>query len=449
MPGTPRPESPRLRRILDRLHLARRSQDPGHPEFPAIPGAKPRPRFDIPEDPRPGAQARTDAAAHLDEGVLGAAGARDRTDAAPWAAPGAAAASVPETSDPGLFARPVYAGFMATVGVGIALLCWYVAVNVGALGGWITGAMFIALGLDPAVRALEKRGVPRGVGVAGVLVVLAGLVALLATVIIPAIAGQAVSFVQSFPQSFQRFLDSDFVTTVDRQWGVRGRVEAEAEHIIDSVLNDRNIIGGFLNSLVNAGSTIAQVITGTLVVLFLALYFLASLPVIKAWFVRLAPASKRERVGELTERITTSVGNYVLGQACVAILNATFALIVMLILGLPFPMLNAFVVLLLAFVPLVGGVTAGILMSVIALMQGWQTALIYAICYFAYLQVEAYFISPRIMKRAVAVPAAVAVIAVAGGGALWGVLGAIIAIPVAASGLLLVREVFVPRQDAR
>ena len=71
------------------------------------------------------------------------------------------------------------------------------------------------------------------------------------------------------------------------------------------------------------------------------------------------------------------------------------------------------------------------------------------ICYFAYLQVEAYFISPRIMKRAVAVPAAVAVIAVAGGGALWGVLGAIIAIPVAASGLLLVREVFVPRQDAR
>ncbi|OAX55551.1 hypothetical protein A5N15_10115 [Rothia kristinae] len=133
---------------------------------------------------------------------------------------------------------------MATVGVGIALLCWYVAVNVGALGGWITGAMFIALGLDPAVRALEKRGLPRGVGVAGVLVVLAGLVALLATVIIPAIAGQAVSFVQSFPQSFQRFLDSDFVTTVDRQCGVRGRVEAEAEHIVDSVLNDRNIIGG-------------------------------------------------------------------------------------------------------------------------------------------------------------------------------------------------------------
>ncbi|KTR87250.1 hypothetical protein SA13R_09645, partial [Rothia kristinae] len=62
MPGTPRPESPRLRRILDRLRLAHRFQEPGHAEFPAIPGAKPRPRFDIPEDPRPEAQVRTDAA---------------------------------------------------------------------------------------------------------------------------------------------------------------------------------------------------------------------------------------------------------------------------------------------------------------------------------------------------------------------------------------------------
>ena len=331
MPGTPRPESPRLRRILDRLRLAHRFQEPGHAEFPAIPGAKPRPRFDIPEDPRPEAQVRTDAATHLDEGVLGAAAARDRPAADPGAAPWATAGSTPEPSEPGLFARPVYAGFMATVGVGIALLCWYVAVNVGALGGWITGAMFIALGLDPAVRALEKRGLPRGVGVAGVLVVLAGLVALLATVIIPAIAGQAVSFVQSFPQSFQRFLDSDFVTTVDRQWGVRGRVEAEAEHIVDSVLNDRNIIGGFLNSLVNAGSTIAQVITGTLVVLFLALYFLASLPEIKQAFYRLWPARLRSTTTEITEQITESVGGYlggmvVLGLALGGITAVIFAL---------------------------------------------------------------------------------------------------------------------------
>ena len=73
----------------------------------------------------------------------------------------------------------------------------------------------------------------------------------------------------------------------------------------------------------------------------------------------------------------------------------------------------------------------------------------FAAVYFVYLQIEAYVISPRVMARAVSVPAAVAVIAVIAGGALLGVLGALMAIPLAAALLLLVREVFIPRQDAR
>ncbi|MCA1387158.1 AI-2E family transporter, partial [Bradyrhizobium sp. BRP05] len=79
----------------------------------------------------------------------------------------------------------------------------------------------------------------------------------------------------------------------------------------------------------------------------------------------------------------------------------------------------------------------------------WQTAAVFAAIYFVYLQIEAYVISPRVMARAVSVPAAVAVIAVIAGGALLGVLGALMAIPLAAALLLLVREVFIPRQDAR
>lgn len=410
---------------------------------PGIPWARPRPRFDIPE---------------VREGSSEQTGGQEASPGEPTAsstgtAPSADASVDPTASAPvrgrTLAERPVYAGFMGTVGVGVALLCYWIAMNIGALGGWITGAMFIALGLDPVVRWVERKGLPRWSGVLGVVVVLAGVVTLLSTVIIPSIARQAVSFAQSFPSTLQNFLNSEFVQTLDERWGLRGRIEEESGKLVNQVVNDSNFVGGFLNGLVNAGSTIAQVVTGTLIVLFLALYFLSSLPTIKAWFVRLAPRSKRTRVGSLTEQITESVGNYVMGQAVVAILNASYALIVMLILGVPYAMLNAFLVVMLAFIPLIGGVAAGVLVTLIALLGGWQTALVYAICYFAYLQVEAYFISPRIMRKAVAVPAAVAVIAVAAGGALWGVLGAIIAIPVAASGLLLVREIFVPHQDRR
>ena len=137
-----------------------------------------------------------------------------------------------------------------------------------------------------------------------------------------------------------------------------------------------------------------------------------------------------------------------IGQAVVALLNATFAFIVMSIIGVPFAVLLAFVVALLAFIPLVGGHDR---------RRGgdpdradrWagRRPLAYAICYFAYLQFEAYFISPRIMQKAVAVPGAVAVISVIAGGSLLGVLGALIAIPTAAAILLLVKEIYIVRQD--
>jgi predicted PurR-regulated permease PerM len=83
----------------------------------------------------------------------------------------------------------------------------------------------------------------------------------------------------------------------------------------------------------------------------------------------------------------------------------------------------------------------------VALTEGWQVALVLAIAYFAYLQFEAYFVSPRIMQKAVAVPGPVAVISVIAGGSLLGVLGALIAIPTAAAVMLLIREVFIARQD--
>ena len=400
---------------------------------PLIPGAQPRPRFDPPTS-------RALPVA-LQDGTLIA----NDTDTQ---AEQVALHHQPENHLEVSLGNPVVFGFMATVGVGLALLGYFVLMNVGALGGWITGALFIALGLDPAVRKLEKQGVPR---LAGIFIVVLIIVAVLTGIFvyaIPKIANQAVSFVNSFPQRFEDFLNSDLVVRLDQQFQVRHIVEDEATQLFAKITQDSNIVSTFLNSLVNAGSTIASILTGTIIVLFLSLYFLSSMPLLKAWFVRLTPASKREKVAYLTEEITASVGQYVMGQGIVALLNGTVALILMLIVGVPFPQLLTLFVVMLAFIPLVGGVSAGILVSLIALTDSWQTCLWFAVGYFVYLQIEAYFVSPRIMSKAVAVPGGIAVIAVAAGGALWGVLGALIAIPVAASLLILVKEVLVPRQDA-
>ena len=326
--------------------------------------------------------------------------------------------------------NPVAFGFLMTVGVGLALFAYYIFNNVGALVGWVTGAIFIALGLDPIVRRLESWGIKRGIGVIAVLAGFAGAVTGLVMTIGPIISEQASKFVQYAPGIYQNTIDSDWYHELDQRFNISTWVNENVPKFLESTFSSSQV-NSFMSSLVSAGSTLAQSVTGVIIVLFLSLYFLTSMDTIKAWGVRLAPASKRVRVKYITDKITESVGNYVMGQA----------------LGFSFPQLMALVVMILAFIPLVGGVIALILTSLILLTQGWSLALWFAVAYFLYLQVEAYLISPRIMARAVSVPAGVAIISVAAGGALWGVLGALIAIPVAASMLILVREVFIPRQD--
>lgn len=342
--------------------------------------------------------------------------------------------------------NPVAFGFLMTVGVGLALLAYYIFNNVGALVGWVTGAIFIALGLDPIVRRLEAWGIKRNIGVIVVLAGFAGAVAALVMSIGPIISEQASKFVQYAPNIYQNVLNSDWYHELDQQFNISTWVNENVPKFLESTFSSSQV-NGFMSSLLSAGSTLAQSVTGVIIVLFLSLYFLSSMDTIKAWGVRLAPGSKRTRVKYITDKITDSVGNYVMGQALVAVCNALFAFFTMLFLGFNFPQLMAIVILILAFIPLVGGVAALILTSLVLLTQGWSMALWFAIVYFLYLQVESYLISPRIMARAVSVPAGVAIISVAAGGALWGVLGALIAIPVAASMLILIREVFIPRQD--
>ncbi|MFJ5693230.1 AI-2E family transporter [Arthrobacter sp. NPDC093125] len=382
-----------------------------------LPGAQPRLRFEMPPEQLDRFEAES----------------QDAVEAERFGAPG-----------PRISAQhPLYLGFMLTVGVGLALLVYWIGSNNTQLLLWIVAALFIALGLDPVVRWLETRKIPRPAGIlVSVSVLVTAVVGFFAT-LIPTIVEQVTELVKQAPVWVRDFIDSEFFRSLDSQFGVRERINEE----LDKFVKNPEALGGIFGGVVGFGSTVANGLFGTLIVLVLSLYFLAALPAMKKWGYRLAPRSRRARVEALSEEISRSVGNYVIGQAVVALLNATFAFIVMTIIGVPFAVLLAFVVALLAFIPLVGGLIAGVVVILITLTLGWQPAVAYAICYFAYLQFEAYFISPRIMQKAVAVPGAVAVISVIAGGSLLGVLGALIAIPTAAAILLLVKEIYIVRQD--
>ena len=247
--------------------------------------------------------------------------------------------------------HPLYVGFMGTVGVGVALLVYWIGSNTTQLILWIVAALFIALGLDPVVRWLEGKKFPRAAGIVVAVSTLAlGVAAFFAT-LIPTIVQQVTQIVEEAPRWITDFINSDFFRSIDDQYGVRQRISQELEKFV----NDPEAMGGIFGGVVGFGSTVANGLFGALIVLVLSLYFLAALPAMKKWGYRLAPRSRRARVEALSEEITGSVGNYVIGQAVVALVNATFAFIVMSIVGVPFAVLLAFVVALLAFIPLVGG----------------------------------------------------------------------------------------------
>ena len=118
-------------------------------------------------------------------------------------------------------------------------------------------------------------------------------------------------------------------------------------------------------------------------------------------------------------------------------------------LGLPFPALMAVLAFCITLIPLIGSVLYWITATVIALFTGWVPALIFAVIYLVYMQLEAYVLTPRVMNRTISVPGALVVIGAMVGGTLLGLLGALVAIPVTASILLIIKQVFIPRQDAK
>lgn len=341
--------------------------------------------------------------------------------------------------------RPIKTGFMLTIGVGLALGLYLIVSSNVQLLVWILAALFITLGLDPIVTKIQSWGAPRGVGVLAAVALLIGIITIFISALVPVILEQTTEFVQMLPTVVNDIIESEAFQVVDEEFDVASVATTEVNNFVSDTSNITSLLGGILG----VGSAIFNIGFSVLIVVVLTLYFLATLPSIKKWLYRLAPRSRRERIEYLSEKISGSVGHYVVGQTVVATLNGLVAYIAANFAELEYAALLAIFAAFMAFIPLVGAVTGGIVISLLALLVGWQAALIFAAIYFIYLQIEAYLISPKIMQRAVAIPGALAVIGVIAGGSLLGVLGALMAIPTVAGILVLVREVYVPYQDSR
>lgn len=342
--------------------------------------------------------------------------------------------------------RPLAIAFVGTLGVLGALLIGSAIGSITSILVYIVLALFVALGLDPIVQVLQRRGLKRGAGIGIVFGVFALLVACFLIFVLPPVLAQIGQFIASIPQAISDTVQSAWFLALpaDFQAAVTSALD-QASHALGNPQAIAAISGGVLA----VGIGVASAISAGFIIVALTLYFLASLTGMKEALYSLAPARARPQLAHLTERVTKSVGSSLLGSVILSAINAAIVFLLHLFIGLPFPALMAVIAFVITLIPLFGSVIFLFIGSIVALFSSPTQALIFAVCYLIYIQLESYVVSPRVMNRAIAIPAALVLIGAMIGGALMGIMGVLVALPVMASILLIIREVIVPKQNLK
>ncbi len=345
--------------------------------------------------------------------------------------------------------KPFRLGFVAALGVALALLLVTMIGSLATVLTYIGVAFFVSLGLAPAVAFLVRRRFPKWAALVTVVIIFLAVIVGVVWAVLPSLIEQTSSFIRGLPDLVKNITTEPWFIWITQQIGTSVDLTAIIKELTTWVSNPANLTS-VAGGLLNVGVGVATGVTGTIIVVILTLYFTASLDSIKSFAYSLVPRSTRDTFASMTEEITGGVGKYVVGQIALAALNGVLCFIVLVSIGGKAAVVWAFVAFLLALIPLIGTVVSSVVVSFSQLLLASPlTALVILIYFLIYMQIEAYVISPRIMNKAVSIPGSAVVIAALAGGTLLGVLGALVAIPIAASIILIIKQVVVPRMDTR
>jgi predicted PurR-regulated permease PerM len=306
--------------------------------------------------------------------------------------------------------------------------------------------MFVALGLNPVVLALQRSGRKRSTAIAIVLAAFLVVVAVGVVFLLPAVIREFAEFAERLPSSLEELTQTSWFLALDP--AVAGAVTAGLDEIAGFFAQPGSLLLVF-GGVLAFGVGVIEAISAGVIVVVLSVYFLGSLDMMKSTLYRLTAAHSRATVETLTERTTDSVGAYVLGEVILAACNAAVVVLLYLVLGLPYAALMGVVAFVVTLVPLIGSVVFLFIGSLVALLVDPTSALIFAALYLVYMQIEAYIVTPRVMSRAAEIPGVLVILGALIGGTLMGFLGALVAIPVTAAILLVIKHVAMPLQDSK
>ena len=332
-------------------------------------------------------------------------------------------------------------GVWFSLGVMATLLALYGLYSIRGILVQVLVALFITVSLEPAVHWLTERGMRRGLAVTTIFVVAFGALLGFLISVIPSLIDQGRELIEDLP---------GYVAELQarsgrfRELNDRFDLTSRLEGVISSV--PARIGSGVLGF---TGRLFGALFSGLTVLVFTA-YFMAALPRLRNGLVRLFPAERRVRAKQVVDLVVDKVGGYMIGNIIISIVAGVCSYVAFRLLGVPFATPLAFLVAVFDLIPMIGATLGAVVGVLVALFTSplWPTTVLVAAFFVAYQQIENYLIAPRVLKTTVDIGAAAVLLAGLIGGTLLGLVGALMAIPVAAAFNVLLNERLAIREAA-
>ncbi|MEV6097078.1 AI-2E family transporter [Nocardia sp. NPDC051981] len=329
---------------------------------------------------------------------------------------------------------PFHIGLMASAGVAVTYGVVRLLGTASSVLILVAAAMFFALGLEPAVSGLVNRKVPRGAAVSLVIAAVFGVLAAMIVAAIPPLVQESRQFIEQAPHLLQEAQNhSSAIGRLNERFHIQQRITG----MVDSLGT---------STVLRAGQTVFGALSDVGIVAVLTIYFLADMPRIRATTYRFVPNSRRPRAILLGDEVMAKIGDYVFGNILTSLIAGAATFAWCFFLHVPYALLLGAFVAIIDLFPY-GSTVGGFVVALAALTVSVPVSVATVGFYIVFRLAEDYLLTPRIIGRAVRVPGGVTVVAVLIGAALLGVVGALVAIPVAAALQLLVSELLFPTLD--
>lgn len=348
----------------------------------------------------------------------------------------------PELGPPGRpFDRrsPFFIGLTGALGVGVAYVLARTVIDLGSVLTIFGVSLFLAIGFEPAVAWQVRHRIPRALAVVVVLLVAGMLIAGFVAAAVAPISAEVSQLTKNLPR-YRQDLESGkgwlghLVVTLH----LKGLVKGGSSSPIKPKLS-------WLGGVLGAGRVVASAVEAVISIVILTIYFMIAFPKLRQLWLGLVPASRRGRVEPITDEVFSRVGGFVLGNLLTSIVSGALTAIWLAIFGVPYPILLGLFVALFDLIPVVGSTVAGAVVTVVSLVKGLPVAVGTLGFYIFYRFFEDYLLTPRVMRHTVAVSPGLTIVATLIGVTLFGLIGALVAIPAAAAVRLILDEVVLPR----